>query len=25
LLAVRKLASLPPGLTFGLENLLGLR
>ena len=24
LLAVRKLASLPPGLTFGLENLLGL-
>jgi hypothetical protein len=25
LLAVRKLASLPPGLTFGLETLLGLR
>jgi len=24
LLAVRKLPSLPPGLTFGLENLLGL-
>jgi 4-hydroxy-tetrahydrodipicolinate reductase len=24
LLAVRKVASLPPGLTFGLENLLGL-
>ena len=24
LLAVRKLATLPPGLTFGLENLLGL-